>query len=161
MIENGPMLAIKAPEPTAKQDMVSLVGGVTLDELKRRLGPWAAVKLIERINTEPLRRLAVQVEALADSGLVSKGRAKVAKVWNEKSVRTGVRLRIGGRRLRASRASESVVILRIDDLEAVVKAAQQDFNWAEAFAPRSDLPAASEAPEIKRGSLGRRVLSQL
>lgn len=36
---------------------------------------------------------------------------------------------------------------------------RHDFSWTEAFAPRSDLPAAESMPVLKRGSIGRRPLT--
>jgi hypothetical protein len=160
MTKTGPMPAIKAPKPVTKQDASPLRASITLAELKHRLGAKAAEELFVRIDKEQLKGLMILGRNIREA------RAKFGKVQKEKNVQVVVRGNVGKHRYASSRTSEAssrtsegLVILRIDDLEAVVKAAQQDFNWAKAFAPRSDLPAATEVPEIKRGSRGRRTLS--
>lgn len=54
--------------------------------------------------------------------------------------------------------SDSVVIMKMDDFEAVVKAGQKPFDWVQLFAPRAGLEAATTMPTLKRASQGRRQL---
>lgn len=59
---------------------------------------------------------------------------------------------------RATDLADGVVIMKMEDLEAVVKAGQKSFDWAAEFAPRSGLEAAIRTPNLKPGSRGRRTL---
>ena len=120
-------------------------------ELVHRLGARAAEELFGRIDKDLRHGEMILGRNVRDArpvlGRLRKG-GNVQVIISERSRPKRTR---GG-------TSECLIVLRIDDLEAVVKATHHEFNWAHAFAPRSDLPAAASVPTIKRGSHGHRTL---
>jgi hypothetical protein len=54
-------------------------------------------------------------------------------------------------------ADEEMVLIGLRDLEAVVKANVDDFDWATVFAPRHDLPTASIPLTIRSGARGNKL----
>src|SRR6266568_4420083 len=145
--------------PTIKETKVeaegaaSLAGeGISFTELANRLGAKPAEELFGRIDRDLLH----------GEMILGKNVREARSVFGRLQQEGHVQVVVPGRSDKRSRArtdtSEGLVILRFDDLEAVVKAAHDEFSWALAFAPRSGLPAASSTPELKRGSRGHRTL---
>jgi hypothetical protein len=125
--------------------------GITLPALADRLGARAAQELFNRIDRS-LRKGTVVVGTSvreARSGFSKAHTAGCAQV---------VISRHGSSAHGQIDPSDGLVIIKIEDLEAVVKAAREEFDWARVFAPRSGLEAASSTPTLKRGSRGRRKL---
>jgi len=57
----------------------------------------------------------------------------------------------------ASAEEEGMLLISISDLREALEASKPAFDWAEAFAPRADLPAASDTLEIRSGGRGERI----
>ncbi|WP_292531092.1 hypothetical protein [Methylocystis sp.] len=125
--------------------------GITLQALVDRLGDRAAREFFNRIDGT-LREGTVIVGTSVRDARVGFGKAMTS------SAKVVVPGRTSGRRRSSVDPSEGFVIMKIDDLEAVVRAGQDEFDWGQAFAPRAGLEAATTTPVLKRGSRGRRHL---
>jgi hypothetical protein len=145
------MAAIKENKVVSER-AASLSGeGISLTELAHRLGTKAAEELFGRIDRDQRHGELILGKNVREA------RSMFGRLQKEGHVQVVVPGRSDKRTRAEADTSEGLVILRIDDLEAVVKASRDEFNWAQAFAPRSGLPAASSAPALKRGSRGRRT----
>lgn len=125
--------------------------GITLEALVDRLGDRAAKEFFSRIDGT-LREGTVIVGASVRDARLSFSKAMTG------SAKVVVPGRTSGRRRGSVDPSDGFVIMKIDDLEAVVRAGRDEFDWAQAFAPRAGLDAATTTPSLKRGSRGRRQL---
>lgn len=126
--------------------------GISLATLADRLGPDAARELFQRIDVSSRR-----------GELICGINVRDARGGFSKTSTTGrVQFVVPGRSHSRPRGpvdpSEGVIIIAMDDFEAVVRAGQQEFDWAREFAPRDGLAAAVVFPQLKRGSRGRRQL---
>ena len=146
------MAAIKESKAETVHPAPLSSDGISFAELARRLGKKAAEELFVRIDRD-LRHGEVIL-----GKNVREARSLFGRLRKEGHVQMVVPGRSDKRASAPADVAEGLVILRIDDLEAVVKAAQDQFSWSQVFAPRSGLPAASSVPAIKRGSRGRRAL---
>lgn len=125
--------------------------GISLSHLEKRLGVAPAQELFERLD-EALRKGDVIHGTSVRQGRTAFSKARMAG---------HAQLVIphhSNKRLAAADLSNGVFIITLEDIEAVVKAAQKNFDWMAAFAPRADLPAAETLPETRQGSRGRRAL---
>ncbi|MFG1393471.1 hypothetical protein [Xanthobacter agilis] len=125
--------------------------GITFEALVERLGPRAAKEFFDRIDGT-LREGTVIVGTSVRDARIGFGKAMAG------SAKVVVPGRVSGQRREAVDPSDGFVIMKIDDLEAVVRAGRDEFDWAQAFAPRAGLAAATTSPALKRGSRGRRQL---
>jgi len=132
-------------EPTGQGE------GISLETLIDRLGPNAGIEFFNRIDQE-LRRGATIVGSTVRG---SRGGFARAHTTGQAQFVTPGRT---GSRDASEILSDSLVIMKMDDFEAVVKAAQKPFDWRQEFAPRAGLAAAASKPVLKRGSRGRRQL---
>jgi hypothetical protein len=126
--------------------------GISLSALSDRLGSRAAEELFGRIDG-----------SLREGGLIMGTTVRDARIGFSKAYAAGcaqvvVPGRTGSRREGPINPSDGMVIMKLDDLEAVVRAGRDEFDWAKAFAPRSGLEAATTSPILRRGSRGRRQL---
>jgi hypothetical protein len=115
---------------------------ISLAELEHRLGAEAAAELFERIDK------AQRDGALIRGRNIRKARAAFRRIQTERNVQVVVSGRSKKRSQPPTSDSDVFVILHLDDLEAVVKAAQKQFDWVAAFSPTKDLPAATSTPEL-------------
>jgi|GEM_PF-2156238 len=145
------MAGIKETKPVAKIRGSHAQNSISFADLEHRLGPRAAGELFERVDKAQREGSVIHGRNVRDA------RSSFGRIQQEGNVQVVV-ARSGGKRSRPPSVSDGLVIIRIDDLEAVVKAAQRPFDWASAFAPRNDLPAATSVPELNQGSRGRRAL---
>ena len=126
--------------------------GISLSALADRLGPRAAAALFGTIDRS-LRRGNVIIGTNVRNARI--GFSKAHTAGHAQFVVPG---RSKSRPLAPAKLSDGVLIIKIDDLEAVVRAGQEQFDWAQAFAPQSGLAAATKSPQLKPGSRGRRQL---
>lgn len=120
--------------------------GVSLDELSERLGRDAAAEFFDRVDS------TLRTGNVIHATNVRQSRAVFSKARHHGHAQ----LVINGRG--ANEVGDSVIIIKMDDFEAVVRAGREPFSWAKAFAPRSGLGAATNSMQIARGSRGRRQL---
>jgi hypothetical protein len=146
------MATIKEPRLGAENVSSPTGEGISFTELANRLGTKPAEELFGRIDSD------LRHGAMILGKNVREARSMFGRLQQEGRVQVVVPGRSDKRTRTQTDTSEGVVILRFDDLEAVVKAAQDEFSWTRAFAPRSGLPAAISTPELKRGSRGHRTL---
>jgi hypothetical protein len=126
--------------------------GISLSALADRLGVRAAEELFSRIDG-----------SMREGTMIIGASVRDARVGFSKAQTSGhAQVVISGRsssgRHKQTNAADGMVILRMDDLEAVVRAAQEKFDWARTFAPRGGLEAATTSPILQRGSRGHRQL---
>jgi hypothetical protein len=126
--------------------------GISLSSLTDRLGPRAAQELFSRIDGSLRQGTLIIGTSVRDARM---GFSKANTAGCAQVVVPG---RSGGRQNSPINPSDGMVIMKLDDLEAVVRAGRDEFDWAQAFAPRSGLEAATTTPTLKRGSRGRRQL---
>ncbi len=126
--------------------------GVPLSTLVDHLGREAAQEFFSRIDGSLRRGNVIVGTTVRDS---RSGFARAHKPGHAQFVTPG---RWSGTLKIDQTFSDSVVIIKMDDLEAVVKAGQKPFAWGQEFAPRAGLAAAETFPVLKRGSRGRRQL---
>ncbi|WP_146008531.1 hypothetical protein [Komagataeibacter saccharivorans] len=120
--------------------------GVSLDELSDRLGKEAAAEFFDRVDN-----------TLRTGNVIQPTNVRQSRAVFDKARRhRRALLIISGRG--ANEVGDSMVIIKMDDFEAVVRAGREAFSWANAFAPRSGLGAATNSMQIARGSRGRRQL---
>ncbi len=125
--------------------------GIAFEALVDRLGFRAAKEFFNRIDVS-LREGTVVVGTSVRDARNSFGKAMAG---NAKVVIPG---RASGRRRGMIDPSKGFVIMKIDDLEAIVRASRDEFDWVRAFAPRAGLEAATTSPALEPGSRGRRRL---
>lgn len=126
--------------------------GISLTTLIDHLGPDAGIEFFNRIDQEQRRGATIVGSTVRGS---RGGFARAHTTGQAQFVTPG---RTNGSREASEILSDSVVIMKMDDFEAVVKAAQKPFDWRQEFAPRAGLAAAVSTPALKRGSRGRRQL---
>ena len=126
--------------------------GITLSALTDRLGPHAAQELLSRIDHSQRRGTTI-------TGTNVRGaRTGFSKAQTEGCVQVVLR-GAGSKKLRTRvYTDDSLVIIKMVDFAAVVRAGQGDYDWVQAFQPRSGLEAATISPILQRGSTGRREL---
>lgn len=137
-----------APEPTIEPDQAVVL---TLSDLVGRLGPASGAELFERIDSQ-FRRGNHVFGTTVRAARESFGAARVPG---------HARLVVKGRPGRGrdvSEAVEGMVMIALEDLEAVVKANQTEFDWLAEFAPRRDLPTATTPLIVRSGVSARRML---
>jgi len=125
--------------------------GVSYSTLVDHLGADAAKELFNRIDGSQRKGEVILGANVRDA----RAGFSRAKSGNAQFVVVG---RSTGRRTSNKAFADSMVLINMDDFEAVVKAAQKRFDWTQEFAPRAGLAAATETPVLKRGSRGRRQL---
>jgi hypothetical protein len=120
---------------------------LTRTELVDRLGEPAGEALFDRIDEQLREGDEVIVPNVREarssfSAALAPGHARIVQA---------------ARRTRgAEEKPDAMVVLALSDLEDLVKAAN-DFDWAAAFAPRPDLPAATTHLRVRSGARGRRL----
>lgn len=135
------------PEPSGEE-----IGGLSLSYLVERLGQAPGTELFERMD-QSLRFGERVIGTTVRAARKSFATARVSR-----HARVVVAGRPGGARALSEEAKESMVMIALEDLEAVVKAAQADFDWAAEFSPRRDLLTATCPIVIRSGIPGRRML---
>ena len=119
---------------------------VSLIELSDRLGKVAATELFNRVDPE-----------LRSGDVIYAANVRGSRaVFNKVRHKGQAQLVIDGRG--AGDLENSVVIIKMDDFEAVVRAGREPFSWIKAFAPRGGLDAATNSARIVKGARGRRQL---
>lgn len=126
--------------------------GISLATLIAHLGPDAGIEFFNRIDKEQRRGTTIVGSTVRGS---RSGFTRAHTTGQAQFVTPG---RASGLRESSELLSDSVVIMNMDDFEAVVRAAQKPFDWRQEFAPRAGLAAATTTPALKRGSRGRRQL---
>jgi len=126
--------------------------GISLSALEDRLGPRAAQELFSRIDG------ALRQGTVIIGTSVREARIGFSKAHTAGCAQVVVPGRSSSRQQGPVNPSDGLVIIKMDDLEAVVRAGRNEFDWAQTFAPRSGLEAATTSPILKRGSRGRRQL---
>ena len=119
---------------------------VTRVELVDRLGEGAGAELFERLDEDYRsgeRVVLASVREARNSFALARtpGRARLVRAQRPAKAGQGA-------------VDEEMVLIALSDLEAVVKANTVEFNWANAFAPRADLPAASAPLTVRSGVRG-------
>lgn len=126
-------------------------GGIPFEVLVDRLGPSAAKEFFARVDIS-MREGTVIIGTSVRDARNNFGKATVG------SAKVVVPGRVSDHRRGTVDPSDGFVIMKIDDLAAVVHASRDEFDWVRAFAPRAGLEAATVSPALKRGSRGRRQL---
>ena len=127
---------------------------VTLDTLIDRLGPGAAEEFFGRVDGTLREGRVIHTTNVRGA----RSQAVFTKARNQGQAQLVLPGKAGRGRRREVDVGESVVIMKMDDFEAVVRAGRSEFDWAVTFAPRSGLAAASTSAPIVRGSRGSRQL---
>lgn len=126
--------------------------GVTLDTLIDRLGKGAAEEFFERIDG------SLRMGDVIHGANVREFRGAFSKVRREGHAQLVVPGRASDGRRGAADVGNSVVVMKMDDFQAVVLAGREQFDWSKAFAPRGGLAPATSAARIVRGTRGARLL---
>ena len=126
--------------------------GISLATLMDLLGPDAGIEFFNRIDQEQRRGATIVGSTVRGS---RGGFARARTTGQAQFVTPG---RTNGSREASEILSDSVVIMKMNDFEAIVKAVKKPFDWRQEFAPRAGLAAAVTTPALKRGSRGRRQL---
>lgn len=126
--------------------------GVTLGTLIDRLGKGAAEEFFGRIDGslragDVIRGTNVRESRIAFSKARQGGHAQLVVPGRASDGRRG-----------AADVGDSVVVMKMDDFQAVVRAGREAFDWGRAFAPHSGLEPATSSPAIIRGARGARLL---
>jgi putative sterol carrier protein len=130
--------------------VANLRNGISLSALADSLGLKAAQEFLSRIDDS--QRDGTMILGTT----VRNARAGFSKAKAACPAQVVVPGRSGSRREGPINPSDGLVIIKMDDLAAVVRAGRGEFDWTEAFAPRRGLEAATTSPMLKRGSRGRR-----
>lgn len=125
---------------------------VSLDTLVDRLGRDAAEVFFERIDDSQRVGRAIYGTTVRESRSVF-GKARASGHAHFVVPRRPIK---GSEK--STDIGDSIVIMKMEDLEAVVRAAREGFDWVKAFSPRSDLAAALSSAKIVKGSRGKRQL---
>lgn len=126
--------------------------GISLAALVDRLGERAAYALFSRIDSSQRDGTTIVGRSVRDA------RSGFNKAHADGCAQVVVPGRaVAGRDERVD-TSDELLIIKMADLEAVVRAGQEPHSWLETFAPRKGLEAATTSPKLKRGSRGRRLL---
>ena len=125
---------------------------ISLPELAELIGQGPAEEFFERIDQDS------RFGDVIVGTNVRQARTSFSKVHTPGHAQLVVPGRSPNRRGSIASLSDSVVIMRMEDLEAVVQAAHDEFSWIDEFSPRPGLAAATKSPVLKRGSRGRRQL---
>lgn len=133
---------VKTPMVVASKE------GISLSALTDRLGSAAGLEFFRRIDS------ALRVGTTVFGMNVRHARLGFSKVHTG----GGAQVVIPGRKGGLRDTSNCMVIMKLDDLEAVVCAGRDEFDWARVFAPRSGLGASTTSPVLRRSSHGRRLL---
>ncbi len=131
---------------------VQMRDGISLSALADSLGLKAAQEFFSRIDGSQCNGTTII------GTTVRNARAGFSKANAACPAQVVVPGRSGSRREGPINPSDGLVIIKMDDLAAVVRAGQGEFDWTRAFAPRHGLEAATTSPMPKRGSRGRRQL---
>lgn len=126
--------------------------GISLSALTDSLGSKAAQEFFNRIDGSQRNGTTII------GTTVRNARAGFSKAKAACTAQVVVPGRSGSRREGPINPSDGLVIIKMDDLAAVVRAGQGEFDWTRAFAPRNGLKAATTSPALKRGSRGSRQL---
>lgn len=126
--------------------------GVTLRYLVDRFGPASGKALFERMDGNfrqgdrvygtPIRTARETFGAARKSG----------------HARLVVRGRPGGAEASRQELDEGMLMIGLDDFEAIVKASRVEFDWRAEFTPRADLQTATMPLVVRSGAPGRRML---
>lgn len=149
------MSAVKMNEADAEVETESAEESesFTLDSLAAQLGNRdAAAALFSRIDGD--LRVGKNMRGLT----IRETRATVGKARVSGKAQLVAPGRPGGSKA-AIDVGEALVIVKVDDLAEVVRAAHSGFSWSDLFSPRADLNAAVTLPARTQGSRGRRQLS--
>ena len=144
-MSNGAAERLVPPEASLEEEKTPVI---TRGELVSRLGGSFGSHLFERIDKDYRRGEKVIVDSVRHarqsfSDVRAPGRARIVKAQRSSgSGETG---------------AEEMLLIGMSDLEAVVKATENEFDWAAAFAPRPDLPTASTPVSIRSGAPGRKL----
>jgi hypothetical protein len=123
--------------------------GFSLKALSDYLGPHAARMLFSRFDKDSRQGNIVWGknvrEARKSFGSIGSAKAQI------------VMPKLGhGRRASEADLGEGVILIRMDDLQAVIDAGRGECDWAARFAPVKGLAAATRLPETAKGSRGSR-----
>ena len=129
------------------------VEGVTLSQLVEKLGEAPGHTLFERMDAA-LR---------TGDRLYPKTVRAARQTLSSSSLEGAVQFVVPGRAGSAGAdldvdMRDGFFVISVTDLEAVVKANNPEFDWAEEFAPRRDLPIASTRLHVKSGAPGQNSL---
>jgi hypothetical protein len=120
---------------------------VRLSDLVERFGEAPGVELFERLDDEYRLGESIEVANIREARQ-SFGRARMP--GHARIVRAARSASRPG-----AEGNDEMVIIGLSDLEAVVKAATPEFDWAAEFAPRRDLPTSTAPIAIRSGAPGR------
>jgi hypothetical protein len=126
--------------------------GISLEILVDRLGRDAGEEFFGRVDDALREGLVIHGTNVRESRMV------FSKARTQGHAQLVVPGRSGTRSGGAADISESLVIITMDDFEAVVKAGRDKFDWVELFSASAGLPQARSRPQLVRGSRGRRDL---
>lgn len=126
--------------------------GVTLDTLIDRLGKGAAEEFFGRIDG------SLRTGDVVHGTNVRESRVAFSKARLDGHAQLVVPGRASDGRRGAADIGDSVVVIKMDDFQAVVRAGRDEFDWGRAFAPHSGLEAATSGAAIVRGARGARLL---
>lgn len=124
---------------------------ISRSDLVDRLGPASGAELFERIDSQ-FRRGDRVVGTTVRAARESFSAARFSR-----HARLVMRGRAGGARA-TEEIEQGMVMIALEDLEAVVKAGQREFDWLAEFAPRHDLPTATASLVLRPGAPARRML---
>ena len=121
--------------------------GISLSALCDHLGPQAAKEFFGRIDGAQRQGSTIIGTSVRDA------RTGLSKA----KIEGHVQFVVPGRSGRVS-PGDGLVIIKMNDLAAVVRAGRGEFDWTQTFAPRNGLEAATASPKLQLGSRGRRGL---
>lgn len=123
--------------------------GFSLQALSDYLGPRAAETLFSRLDKDLRHGNVVWGKNVREA------RKSFSSIGSSRAQIVVPNL---GRGKRASEADlgEGVIMIQMEDMLAVIDASRGEFDWAAQFAPAKGLAAATDLPEIAKGSRGSR-----
>ena len=124
--------------------------GVSLSTLIEHLGTDAANEFFNRVDDA--QRDGQEIVGLT----VRESRVGFSRAHTSGHAQFVMPIRTGVDRAPSAVLSDSLVVMKMDDFAAVVRAGRNAFDWTREFAPRAGLAAATTTPTLKRSSRGRR-----
>jgi hypothetical protein len=126
---------------------------VSLSQLIDKLGEGSGQELFERMDSnlrhgDRLYGKTVRAARQSLSASRIEGHAQLVMPGRAGS----------GARIAEADSVDGILMISLNDLEAVVKANNPNFDWAEEFAPRRDLPVATTPIVTRSGVRGQRLL---
>lgn len=138
--------------PLEPQQTTTQSEGISLATLIDHLGVEAGEEFFNRIDNSQRHGKMIMGYTVRDS------RTSFTRAYTTGQAQFVTPGKAGTNRKASAMFSDSVVIIKMEDLTAVVQASRKAFDWTKEFTPRAGLAAALTTPMLKRSSRGRRQL---